>query len=113
MRILHEGQYELGADSLTRLYKLDEDLMEAVAAGDEFAFVARRDALIGLVRAEGQAGAGHGLRGSGPALPFTFDNPDFTSGSLRGTAVLRWEYRPGSTRGYITAPRWGEITSAP
>ena len=35
--------------------------------------------------------------GPGPAEPFTFGNPDFTTASLRGTAVLRWEYRPGST----------------
>jgi hypothetical protein len=28
---------------------------------------------------------------------FTFDNPDFNARSLRGNAVLRWEYRPGST----------------
>ncbi len=35
--------------------------------------------------------------GAGPAQPFTLDNPDFTDTSLRGTAVLRWEYRPGST----------------
>jgi hypothetical protein len=35
--------------------------------------------------------------GTGPAATFTFDNPDFTSSALRGTAVLRWEYRPGST----------------
>jgi hypothetical protein len=35
--------------------------------------------------------------GAGPAQPFTFQNPDFTTTSLRGNAVLRWEYRPGST----------------
>jgi hypothetical protein len=28
---------------------------------------------------------------------FTFRNPDFNFRSLRGNAVLRWEYRPGST----------------
>ncbi len=28
---------------------------------------------------------------------FTFSNPDFNLRSLRGNAVLRWEYRPGST----------------
>ncbi|HEU4454297.1 MAG TPA: DUF5916 domain-containing protein, partial [Longimicrobium sp.] len=28
---------------------------------------------------------------------FEFDNPDFNFRSLRGSAVLRWEYRPGST----------------
>jgi hypothetical protein len=25
------------------------------------------------------------------------ENPDFNDKSLRGTVVLRWEYRPGST----------------
>ncbi len=35
--------------------------------------------------------------GSGPAEPFTLGNPDFNVRSLRGNAVLRWEYRPGST----------------
>ena len=28
---------------------------------------------------------------------FRFDNPDFSYRSLRGNAVLRWEWRPGST----------------
>ena len=35
--------------------------------------------------------------GAGPASSFTFDDPSFTVRSLRGNAVLRWEYRPGST----------------
>jgi hypothetical protein len=35
--------------------------------------------------------------GSGPAAAFTINNPDFNSRSLRGNAVYRWEYRPGST----------------
>ena len=35
--------------------------------------------------------------GHGPSEPFTFRNPDFNLKSLRGTIVLRWEYRPGST----------------
>ena len=30
-------------------------------------------------------------------MPFTIPDPDFNVRSLRGTAVLRWEYRPGST----------------
>jgi hypothetical protein len=34
--------------------------------------------------------------GSGPAQSFVLDNPDFTDRSLRGNAVFRWEYRPGS-----------------
>ena len=32
----------------------------------------------------------------GPAPPFTFRDRDFNRRSLRGNAVLRWEYRPGS-----------------
>ena len=38
---------------------------------------------------------------AGPATAFTFDDPNFTSRSLRGTAVLRWEYRPGSTMFFV------------
>ena len=34
--------------------------------------------------------------GSGPAVPFTVSDPDFNFKSLRGSAVLRWEYMPGS-----------------
>jgi hypothetical protein len=34
--------------------------------------------------------------GPGPAAAFEFDDPSFTSRSLRVNAVLRWEFRPGS-----------------
>jgi hypothetical protein len=34
--------------------------------------------------------------GGGGAPSFTIENPDFNIRSLRGNAVLRWEYRPGS-----------------
>jgi hypothetical protein len=34
--------------------------------------------------------------GSGPSPSFGLANPDFNVRSLRGNAVLRWEYRPGS-----------------
>ena len=33
----------------------------------------------------------------GPAESFGFSNPDFKMCSLRGNAVLRWEFRPGSS----------------
>ncbi|MFL5466274.1 MAG: DUF5916 domain-containing protein [Gemmatimonadaceae bacterium] len=39
--------------------------------------------------------------GAGPAAPFTIANPDFNLRSLRGTAVVRWEYRPGSTLFFV------------
>jgi hypothetical protein len=35
--------------------------------------------------------------GAGPAASFTIANPDFNFRSLRGNAVVRWEFRPGST----------------
>jgi hypothetical protein len=35
--------------------------------------------------------------GSGPAQAFTLLNPDFKVRSLRGNAVLRWEYSAGAT----------------
>lgn len=34
--------------------------------------------------------------GNSPAEAFLLSNPDFNVRSLRGNAVLRWEYRPGS-----------------
>ena len=35
--------------------------------------------------------------GAGGAAPFTIGNPDFNYRSLRGNAVVRWEFKPGST----------------
>jgi hypothetical protein len=35
--------------------------------------------------------------GAGPAQSFTLENEDFNRRSLRGNAVLRWQWRPGST----------------
>ncbi|HET7234485.1 MAG TPA: DUF5916 domain-containing protein [Longimicrobium sp.] len=39
---------------------------------------------------------------------FTFNNPDFNFRSLRGSAVVRWEYRPGSTLFFV----WQQQRSA-
>ena len=39
--------------------------------------------------------------GPGAAAPFSIDNPNFNFTSLRGTGVLRWEYRPGSTLYFV------------
>lgn len=39
--------------------------------------------------------------GPGAAPAFTVDNPDFNLRSLRGTGVVRWEYRPGSTLYFV------------
>jgi hypothetical protein len=39
--------------------------------------------------------------GPGPAAPLSFRNPDFSLKSLRGTIVLRWEFRPGSMAYFV------------
>lgn len=39
--------------------------------------------------------------GAGPAAPIAFDDPSFNLRSLRGNAVLRWEFRPGSTAYFV------------
>lgn len=50
--------------------------------------------------------------GPGPAEAFTIDNPNFRSRSFRSTAVLRWEYRPGSTIFFVwSQTRSGDFTA--
>ena len=39
--------------------------------------------------------------GTGPAETFVFDDRDFSFRSLRGNAVFRWEYTPGSTLFFV------------
>jgi hypothetical protein len=39
--------------------------------------------------------------GAGPAPSFSIGNPDFRTHSLRGNAVVRWEYRPGSALFFV------------
>ena len=50
--------------------------------------------------------------GAGPAPALDLPNPDFNFASLRGNAVLRWEYLPGSTLYFVwTTSRADETTS--
>lgn len=37
----------------------------------------------------------------GPAAAFNISDPNFNSHSLRGNAVVRWEFRPGSTLFFV------------
>src|SRR5687768_4261965 len=39
--------------------------------------------------------------GTGPASTFQFGDPNFNVRNLRGNAVLRWEYRPGSALFFV------------
>ncbi|MDA8290251.1 MAG: hypothetical protein M0Z33_01010 [Actinomycetota bacterium] len=55
VRVLEEGQYELGDEESERLEKLDGALDEAIRAGDEDAFSRALDAVIAEVRSAGRA----------------------------------------------------------
>lgn len=46
--------------------------------------------------------------GPGPAKPIDVGNPNFNLKSLRGDAILRWEFRPGSTLYFV----WTQSRSA-
>ncbi|MBA3657234.1 MAG: carbohydrate binding family 9 domain-containing protein [Gemmatimonadaceae bacterium] len=46
--------------------------------------------------------------GAGAAPSFSISNPDFRTQSLRGNAVMRWEYRPGSALFFV----WQQERSA-
>ncbi len=51
--------------------------------------------------------------GRGPAAGFVLPSPDFTVRALRGNAVLRWEYRPGSSLFFVwTQQREAELAVA-
>jgi hypothetical protein len=47
--------------------------------------------------------------GAGAAPSFQFTDPNFNVRSLRGNAVLRWEYRPGSALFFV----WQQLRSDP
>jgi hypothetical protein len=46
----------------------------------------------------------------GAAAPFSFSDPDFNFRSLRGNAVARWEYRPGSTLFFVWTQDRNDVT---
>ena len=69
VRILHEGQYELPAEALSRLRQMDDALMDSLTSGNEQEFEERRDQLLMLVRSEGKVVADNVLRESELVLP--------------------------------------------
>jgi hypothetical protein len=52
---------------------------------------------VGTITREGGARSRVDPDGGGPAPSFRVDDRDFNLNSLRGNAVMRWEWRPGST----------------
>jgi len=73
-----------------RTRSLERAVYEPVAAGSP-------PRNVGTIRAGTDGGYEVDPDGTGPAAAFSFPNPDFNFRSLRGNAVLRWEFKPGST----------------
>jgi hypothetical protein len=70
VRILGEGQLELPDSAADELNALDSALEKAVSAGDEDAFRATLDTLLGMVRSLGTPVAGDALAPSDFILPY-------------------------------------------
>jgi hypothetical protein len=79
VRILAEGQYEIGGEAERRLRAVDEDLLRHLEAGDEEAFQADFHAALELVRREGRRLPPEDLRPSDLILPAR----DFTLAEAR------------------------------
>ncbi|MFJ4679487.1 MULTISPECIES: hypothetical protein [unclassified Kitasatospora] len=69
MRVLGEGQFEVAEGDLNRLNRLDDELLQAVEAGDEAAFRAALGSLLAAVREVGTPLAPESLEPSDLILP--------------------------------------------
>ncbi len=69
VRIVGEAQYRIPDSERARLHQLDDAVIAAVSAGDEFKFQAEYDALLALVRSQGTALPPQELATSDIALP--------------------------------------------
>jgi hypothetical protein len=69
VRIMGEGQLEIGSDDLGVLNALDGELEAAIEAGDEETFRTRLHALLDKVRHVGKALPDDSLESSGLILP--------------------------------------------
>ncbi|MFD7641188.1 hypothetical protein ACFV4P_11100 [Kitasatospora sp. NPDC059795] len=69
MRVLGEGQFEVAEGDLNRLNQLDDDLLQAVEAGDEAGFKAALGNLLAAVREVGTPVPADSLEPSDLILP--------------------------------------------
>ena len=87
VRISGDDQYVLEDDERTRLNELDDEVQEAIEAGDEESFKARLQTLVDFVHARGEALPEDVLEGSDLILPpadlsLAEARDDFASGGL-------------------------------
>jgi len=79
VRIMGEGQFEVPADHLDELNRLDDQLMKAVDSGDDGSFTTALEALLTSVRTAGRELPLDYLGPSDLVLP----GPDATIGEVR------------------------------
>lgn len=82
VRILGEGQYEVGDSERGVLDKMDDALMDAVDSGDEAAFSAALTALAAEVRRTGMALGHDAFTPSDLVVPFADATLEETKGLL-------------------------------
>jgi hypothetical protein len=83
IRVLHEGQYEIADEPLQRMNDIDEQMFQAVVAGDAGAFRVLLERALSVVRSEGRVLAVDDLRPSDLVLPA----PDSTMDEVRSLFV--------------------------
>lgn len=79
VRVLTEGQYELKSENLDRLNKLDNEIVEVVAANNDVRFAELYEEMLHLVRHEGKVVSPAEIHESDLILPA----PDITMNDAR------------------------------
>jgi hypothetical protein len=102
VRILGEGQYQVGDEAAAKLTRLDTDLDKAVDQGDEAAFKAVLEASIKVVKESGTPVPADEITPAEYILPFS----DATVGEVR--ELLANGKIPGESIG-LPAPGSGNV----
>lgn len=88
VRVMGEGQYEVGDDLLDRLNTLDQDAMSSIEGGDEAKLDEHLEAMGELVRQQGTKLADDDLRPSEAIIPPSDLTLEETKGLLSGEGFI-------------------------
>lgn len=96
VRISMEDQYELPDGDAERLNQLDNEVVEAVEAGDEEAYVKRFAELIDFIRTHGRKLEGDDLKQSDVIIPPSDTDLAEARRDFTGEGVIPESVLPGS-----------------
>ncbi len=85
---MSEGQYRLGEDVLARVNELDNACVAAVDGGDESAFHKQFEALLALVRSDGEHLGDDELEGSDVIIPPSDTSFEEAAGEFTGEGLI-------------------------